>query len=196
MSKKERKKTAREKVIRRRRRGQAISVIYLTVGFMVIAAALFFNKPGQVAQAVGELKTENITQGDPLHAIHEMSGSSIDSIKFLPKDGPQPIVAVSEAEFDFGKVGPTKIVTHEFIIQNVGDAPLTINRAYTTCGCTTADFTATVIPPGKGIIMTLVFDAGYHDVSGQIVRRGVIIEINDPNLPQLEIWTQANILNR
>jgi hypothetical protein len=41
--------------------------------------------------------------------------------------------------------------------------------------------------------MTLTFDAGFHDVSGQTVRRGVIIENNDPNSPTAEIWTQARV---
>ena len=85
------------------------------------------------------------------------------------------------------------MVQHEFAIANVGDAPLTISRAYTTCGCTTADFTATVIPPGKVSIMTLTFDAGFHDAGGQTVRRGVIIENNDARNPQVEIWTQAAV---
>ena len=72
---------------------------------------------------------------------------------------------------------------------------MTISRAYTTCGCTIADFTATVIPPGGHSIMTLVFDAGFHDAAGQSVRRGVLIENNDPDLPQLEIWIEANVSN-
>jgi hypothetical protein len=78
---------------------------------------------------------------------------------------------------------------------NLGDAPLTISRAYTTCGCTTAEFTSTVIPPGKVVIMTLYLDAGFHDVTGQTVRRGVIIENNDPNNSQVEIWTTATVRN-
>ena len=41
--------------------------------------------------------------------------------------------------------------------------------------------------------MTLRFDAGYHDTRGQSVRRGVIIENNDPNNPQMEIWAEASV---
>ncbi len=41
--------------------------------------------------------------------------------------------------------------------------------------------------------MTLTFDAGFHDVSGQTVRRGVIIENNDPNHPVLEIWVEVSV---
>ena len=92
-----------------------------------------------------------------------------------------------------GSIGPTDVVTYDFVITNMGEAPLTINRAYTTCGCTTASFTATVIPPGKVSLITMRMDAGYHDVRGQTVRRGIIIENNDLETPQVEIWAEASV---
>ena len=39
----------------------------------------------------------------------------------------------------------------------------------------------------------LVYDAGFHDTAGQTVRRGLIIESNDPDQPQAEIWVQAQV---
>jgi hypothetical protein len=131
----------------------------------------------------------------PLHAIHEMEPSTVNQIAFLPKNGPQPKVAIAEDFYNFGVIGPSDVVTYDFVIANQGDAPLTIKRAYTTCGCTTADFTATIIPPGKVSIVTMVLDAGFHDVSGQTVRRGIIIENNDPQNPQIEVWAQATVRN-
>lgn len=79
------------------------------------------------------------------------------------------------------------------MIANKGSAALVILKADTTCGCTTADFSASEIPPGKVALMTLHFNAGYHDVSGYTVRRGVLIETNDPNHPIQEIWIQASV---
>ncbi|MEK6220892.1 MAG: DUF1573 domain-containing protein [Chloroflexota bacterium] len=183
---------AKEKAIRRRRRHKFTTILYLIGGTALIIGALYLTKKPAPVEFVVDPKT--VVYGKTLHAIHEMKGPSINSIAFLPKDGPQPKVAVSTTSYDFGSIHPTEIVSQHFIIQNVGKAPLTISRAYTTCGCTTADFTGTIIPPGENVVMTLVFDAGYHDVRGQIVKRGVIIEINDPNLPQLEIWAEATIL--
>lgn len=134
---------------------------------------------------------EDIVYDQPLHAVHEMGSGA--PIPFLPNDGPQPQVAINENFYDFGIVGSAEVVTREFVIANQGEAPLTISRAFTTCGCTTADITSGVIPPGKVAVVTLVFDAGFHDVRGQTVRRGLIIENNDPDHPTVEIWTQASI---
>jgi hypothetical protein len=85
------------------------------------------------------------------------------------------------------------VVERTFIVRNEGEALLTISRAYTTCGCTTAEFSASVIPPGKVATVKVIFDAGFHDTAGQTVRRGVIIENNDPNQSQAEIWVQAAV---
>lgn len=194
MANKQSKQLAKTRAQRREKQRKFISSGMILIGAAILIGAVVAARGGQPALAAKAIAPEDIVYGQPLHAIHEMTGASLSSIPFLPKDQPQPKIAVSESFFDFGKVGPTEVIEHQFFIQNVGDAPLTIHRAYTTCGCTTADFTATVIPPGKAIIMNLVFDTGYHDVSGQTVRRGIMIENNDPNLPQLEIWTQAQVL--
>lgn len=80
-----------------------------------------------------------------------------------------------------------------FVVRNTGEAPLVISRIYTTCACTTAELTASVIPPGKVALLTVYFDADYHDVRGETVRRGVILENNDRRQPQAEVWIQARV---
>lgn len=158
---------------------------------LVGAAGWFVWNGGASAQTPIDYRPEDISYDQPLHAEHEMGSGP--PIPFLPKDGPQPQIAVNEKFHDFGSVGSTEVMTREFVVANEGEAPLTISRAYTTCGCTTAEFTSSVIPPGKVAVVTLVFDAGFHDVRGQTVRRGLIIENNDPDRPNLEIWTQASV---
>ncbi len=117
------------------------------------------------------------------------------AIPFLDKSGPQPDIVVPDDSYNFGRIGPTDMVEKDFVIHNTGKAPLTISRAYTTCGCTTAEISARVIPPGKVATVKLIFDAGFHDTSGQTVRRGLIIENNDPRQSKAEIWIQATVRN-
>ena len=179
---------------RRRQRTITIVVGSSVILFLLLAAVWFSSVAA--SQPVDHAVTydpDQVTYAQPLTAVHEMTGPSLQSIPSLPKAGPQPKLAVSQPFFDFKRIGHTEVVQHQFIIANEGEAPLTISRAYTSCACTTADFTATVIPPGKIAIMTLTFDAGVHDVRGQTVRRGVIIESNDPASPQTEIWIQASV---
>lgn len=162
---------------------------------LIALAALWFSTTAanQPVDHQVDYDASLVVYGQPLHAVHEMTGPSLASIPFLPENEPQPRIVITQTFFDFKRVGATEIVKHTFVIANQGDAPLTISRAYTSCECTTADFTATIIPPGKIVIMTLTFNAGFHDVRGQTVRRGVMIESNDPTNPQMEIWTQASV---
>jgi hypothetical protein len=177
----------RRKEVRKKKFG--IGGLFI-VGFLLVALAGWTWWSGQQGVEI-DYDPEEIAYDLPLHAVHEMGDGP--PIPFLPKDGPQPQIVVSERFYDFGNIGATDIVTREFVIANTGEVPLTISRAYTTCGCTTADFTSAIIPPGKVAIMTIVLDAGFHDVTGQTVRRGVIIENNDPKRSSTEIWIQASV---
>lgn len=163
----------------------------LALGIILLAVALVFM--GRINREGFDYDASSIVYDTRLYAIHEMSGSTVDQIPFFPTGNPQPRVAISEDFHNFGEIGPAERVSYDFVIANQGEAPLTIFRAYTTCGCTTAAFTGTRIPPGKVILVTLTLDAGYHDVRGQTVRRGVIIEVNDPLNPQVELWAQASV---
>ena len=190
------RRAIRDRAHKRRQRQRIIPLIALIAGGLLIVAAGWYllGDRGSVETAFA-YSPEDVVYDQPLYAIHEMEPPSLASIPFLPKDGPQPKIALSEDNYNFGSIGPTDVVTHDFVIANLGNVPLTIHRAYTTCGCTTADFTSTVIPPGKFSVVTLRLDAGFHDVRGQTVRRGLIIENNDPANPQIEIWSQASVRN-
>lgn len=137
----------------------------------------------------------DVVYGEEIHAIHSMdSNPNSQYFNFSPTNSTgKSEFRISEHFYDFGEVNSTQVLTRTFIIANMGSSPLLILRAYTTCGCTTADFTAAEVPPGKVILMTLKFDTGFHNMSGTTVRRGVMIETNDPNQPIQEIWIQASV---
>lgn len=169
-----------------------LPLLLLAGGMLLLAAALLARVSSpQSARAATAYRPEEVAYARPAVAVHEMGDGA--PIPFLPPADPQPEIQVPEAFYDFGSVGPQDVVRREFIIRNTGAAPLTISRAYTTCGCTTAELSATVIPPGQVATIDLVFDAGFHDAAGQTVRRGLIIENNDPDHSQAEIWIQARV---
>jgi len=190
-----RKRTNRRR--RKKRNQKDLSYLMIFGGVVIIVIGLIVSLGGgsKSAEALINYQPEDVENDLPFVAVHEMGASTNSNIKFLPKDGPQPEIAVSSIFHDFGSIGPTDVVKQTFIIANHGNAPLTIHRAYTTCGCTTAEFSSSVISPGKVVRMTMVLDAGFHDLRGQTVRRGVIIENNDPDNSQIEIWAQAKVRN-
>ncbi|MFO7538155.1 MAG: DUF1573 domain-containing protein [Chloroflexota bacterium] len=178
---------------------QARSEKQIIWGIVVISGLLLFFGVAYAYWSGGETaaapaftyEREDVVVDRPITAVHDMGQGP--EIPFLPADGPQPQITISEHFYNFGSIGPNEVVQRTFAVRNDGDAPLTISRAYTTCGCTIAEISASVIPPGKVAEVTLIFDAGFHDSRGQTVRRGIIIENNDPRQPQVEIWVQANV---
>lgn len=69
----------------------------------------------------------------------------------------------SEETFDFGKIfeedGP---VTHDFVLTNTGNQPVTILSVKPSCGCTTPEWTREPILPGKTGIIRAQYDPKYR----------------------------------
>ncbi len=193
MSKKHRYES-RQEAARREARSRRIKRIGVIAAGLVLVAGLaggYYLTGGGIASAESSLSEADIVRDSPFRAIHEMKKGP--PIPFLPADAPQPRIVVPERVYDFGTVGPQDVVEYTFVIRNEGEAPLTISRAFTTCGCTTAQVSARVIPPGKAARVTLRFDAGFHDVRGQEVKRGLVIESNDRRRWKTTVWTRAKV---
>ena len=60
-----------------------------------------------------------------------------------------PRAVFSASPFDFGKVMPSAIQRHDFIVTNVGRELLVISAVEPGCGCTTAGEWDHEIAPGK-----------------------------------------------
>ena len=176
--------------------GQRLDVLFLGIaGLSLLALCLYMVRIWNTNNPSIRFSPEDIVYGQPLYARHALDTGLSQTNPVTSKSGSNgyPQIQTSENFFDFGEINSSQVVSRTFVIANKGSAPLIIYRAYTTCGCTTADFTASEIPPGKVVLMKLQFDAGYHDVRGYTVRRGVLIETNDPNHPTQEIWIQASV---
>lgn len=189
------RRARREEFQRKEQQRKAITLTILVIGLLLVSGGVYAYVVGQqLNQSATTYTVADVVYDQPIHAIHEMGEGP--TIPFLPRDQAQPAVFIPESSYNFGSIGAHDVVERKFIIRNNGEAPLTISRAYTTCGCTTAEISASVIPPGKVAEVTLQFDAGFHeDAAGQTVRRGLIIENNDPRQSQTEIWIQASIRN-
>lgn len=68
-------------------------------------------------------------------------------------------LALSEPEFDFGKIKKGDKVEHVYEVTNTGKNPLIISSVVPTCGCTVPEFTKDPIMPGQKGKITLKFDS-------------------------------------
>jgi len=165
--------------------------VLLVLGVVLLAVALLLLRGGRPAQQ--PVPPGDIARGQPLHAVQGAPGSDASAFPSAAQGDLRPAADLAERYFDFGSIGPSDVVERQFALSNQGSGDLIVQQAYTTCGCTTADLTSAVIPPGKTALITVRFDAGYHPAAGTTVRRGLILETNDPQTPTLEIWVQASV---
>jgi hypothetical protein len=83
-------------------------------------------------------------------------------------------------------------VTHTFAVQNTGDADLLIGNLVTSCGCTMAELSSAVVPPGQRADLAATFDADYHPTNGPVTRL-VWFATNDPTQPWVEVHITADV---
>lgn len=162
----------------------------LALVMFVAGAALGWSLLGTPVQ---RLDKSQFVFDQPVQLMHnQMHYRMMSGSVATPVTGAQPTAAVPMAFHDFGRVNTTQVASWSFEISNTGDADLRISSGYTTCGCTTAELSTAVIPPGKSGLVTIQFDPRQIP-SGSVVRRGAILETNDPQKPQVELWIQASV---
>lgn len=74
-------------------------------------------------------------------------------------EGPIPAAEWSETEWDFGTINEGDIVEHTYSFKNTGEAPLIIESAKPSCGCTVPDWTKEPIPVGGTGEIQVKFDS-------------------------------------
>jgi hypothetical protein len=63
---------------------------------------------------------------------------------------PGPRADIPATTHDFGEVFEDKALSHTFVINNPGDAPLRITNIDPDCACTAADYDRSIPPGGQG----------------------------------------------
>jgi hypothetical protein len=95
-----------------------------------------------------------------------------------PDENPLPKIQIDEEVYDFGSMEDSQIGHHEFLIENVGTAPLSVKVEGTTCKCTKGEIEKERLYPGKKTKLILEWDPkGYTGDFEQTVT----ISTNDPD---------------
>jgi hypothetical protein len=61
-------------------------------------------------------------------------------------------IRISERGFDAGEIELGEVVSHDFVIENVGTAPVQVTSVRAQCGCTVVDYPEVIQPGESGAI--------------------------------------------
>ena len=85
-------------------------------------------------------------------------------------EGPLPTAVFSTTEHDFGTIKEGDVVEYTYTVKNTGTAPLIIQSAQPSCGCTVPDWTKTPIPAGGSGYVKAKFDSnGKPNVQNKVI---------------------------
>jgi hypothetical protein len=73
-------------------------------------------------------------------------------------EGPLPVASFAVVDHDFGTVNEGQKVTYEYKVKNTGQAPLIIQNAQPSCGCTVPNWSKEPIPVGATGFVKAEFD--------------------------------------
>ena len=188
----------------RRRRSRKMSPWLWIVGIATVLAVLVFlslQQSGALAKPEPPSRTEDPAELLPLaQAVKPLSGghdmARIPAQTPVPQAAPAgvavPVLQMPSTSYDFGIIPKNPAVTHIFSVQNTGTADLVLSNMVTSCGCTTAQLSSSVIPPGQRADLTITFNPSFHKVEGDVVRL-VWFGSNDPTQPWVEVRLTANV---
>src|SRR5687768_704034 len=90
----------------------------------------------------------------------EIPGSTVaQPVADVKPDGPLPVAEFQKLEHDFGTISEGQVVEYTYRIKNTGEAPLIIQNAAPSCGCTVPDWTKEPIPVGGTGYVKAKFDS-------------------------------------
>jgi len=125
------------------------------------------------------------------HALRTIAVAAVLSLASSLSALAAPVLQVDRPVLDFGVIPQGKKITHVFTLTNKGDAPLTITRTRSSCGCTVANVSAKTIAPGKSTELKITFDSTNF---GGNVTKTIAVESNDPATPTTTL-TIKGIIN-
>lgn len=95
------------------------------------------------------------------------------------------VMAFQESEYDFGTIKEGEVVEHTFMFTNTGKAPLVIESASASCGCTAPDWTKTPVAPGEQGQVKVRFDS--KNKAGQQSPTVTIRANTEPNIMRISM---------
>ncbi|SEM19542.1 DUF1573 domain-containing protein [Chryseobacterium taichungense] len=141
---------------------KTLSIIALSViGFGLVSCK---KENKETANTETAVSSDSASTGTVTPAAGDSAVAPVSSEAAAPASNqPMTTVALSESNFDFGKIKKGDKVEHVYEITNTGSNPLVISEVKPGCGCTAPDFTKEPIMPGKKGKITLHFDSTNFD---------------------------------
>jgi hypothetical protein len=128
----------------------------IAIGLLLIAG-MFSCNDSALEQRVTNLE-KKIAALESGGTTESVSNRPVGNVVESSSEG-MPLFRFETTEFDFGTIKEGTVVNHTFEFTNIGEAPLIIQDATATCGCTVPSFSRQPIPVGGKGRIEVSFDS-------------------------------------
>ncbi|MFC6996691.1 DUF1573 domain-containing protein [Rufibacter roseus] len=101
---------------------------------------------------------QNASAGNAVPANDPATNPNVTSQEAVNTNAAKPAMTFKKTEHDFGTINQDKRVQHTFSFTNTGQAPLVIQDATATCGCTVPEWPKEPVMPGETGTIKVEFD--------------------------------------
>lgn len=129
------------------------------IGMMVLAVASLTacgNKDAEKKIAALEARLNELEGKKSPAAVPTPVAPAVEEAK---PEGPLPVVQFESVEHDFGTITEGQKVSYTYKFKNTGEAPLIIQSAQPSCGCTVPEWSKDPIPAGGEGYVKAEFDS-------------------------------------
>ena len=150
---------------------------------VVAAFALFWTTGCDKKNAETTATTTETVAETPTAVVNNPNTTNPQEIQTATE---APAISFKETSHDFGDIKEGDVVNHTFEFTNTGKAPLIIESATSTCGCTVPEVPKEPIAPGKQGKISVQFSSAGKGGTQQLK----VISIKANTQPEI---TQVNI---
>ena len=105
-----------------------------------------------------------------------------------------PKIKIENQHWNFGEVKVGTVKEKLFMVENIGDENLIIEKVYTDCGCTKAEISSKQIAPHESAELKVTYDTTGKAYGED--RKNVYIVSNDPSMPIANISLFAKVVEQ
>lgn len=135
-----------------------VAVLTVTLTSMSCRDKALEKRVAEVETQLAEMKKNNQASNFQPASVTPSVSTPAPAAETKP-EGPLPIIEFDNTTFDFGKIQEGAKVTHIYKVKNTGQAPLIIQNAQPSCGCTVPEWTKEPIPVGGSGFVKAEFDS-------------------------------------
>lgn len=133
------------------------SIVYIVLAGVVMLTAACKSKEDE--KRIAELESRLAQLENNKAASAATQPAAPQSVADEKPEGPLPSAAFETTDHDFGTINEGQKVTHIYKVKNTGEAPLIIQSAQPSCGCTAPDWSRDPIPVGGTGFVKAEFDS-------------------------------------